>query len=63
MIVAYNWSYSYKRLEDGPTSGPTWRLSHLTILFGFMLKPPEQTNAAVIEWLGMDGGGKLMAKL
>ena len=30
----------------------------------FMLKSPvEQTNAVVIEWLGMDGRGKLLARL
>jgi hypothetical protein len=28
-----------------------------------MLKSPEQTNAAVTEWLGVDGRVKLMAML
>jgi hypothetical protein len=32
LAYAFLWEYSscYKRLKLGPTSGPTWRLSHLT---------------------------------
>ena len=51
-----------KRLEVGPTSGPTWRFFSLN--HWFMLKSHvEQTNAAVVERLGMNDGNKLMARL
>jgi hypothetical protein len=39
----------------------SFSLNHTCIWF--MLKSPEQTNAAVIEWLGVDGRIKLMARL
>ena len=34
-MIVFLWEYSYKKAEIGPTSRPTWQLSHFGRVDGF----------------------------